>query len=90
MEQTKSALLASALELEYSLHDAGLAPISDVPVHFRFVPHEQPENIIKHLLNHNIIVRQKTNAEGISGFRIVAPDANYMPKIRSALKTLSY
>jgi len=83
---TTKELLNSAMEMEVALTKAGFNPIHNVPVHFRFVPHQNPRLVADKLSEAGVIVRVKSAIEGICGLRFVAPLPSQLSVLISALE----
>jgi homoserine O-acetyltransferase/O-succinyltransferase len=86
LTETRDQLLADAVLLQDALAEFG-AVDADVPVHYRFLRHDNPLAVHRQLLAHGIVTRVFTEREPgrIPGLRLTAPTTEEMPRVLAAL-----
>lgn len=89
---TLGRLLATARRMEALLQDRfGDDVVTEgVPVHYRFVHHDDPHRVREHLAAHGVAVRSFSGHDRgrISGLRIVAPTDDEMDRLTHAVERL--
>lgn len=86
-DRTRERLLATAALLERLLMDLFSSVVMDVPVHYRFVPADDPEAAYQLFLRHGLVVRAFSGNERgrIPGVRVTAPTETEFDAVKAAL-----
>jgi histidinol-phosphate aminotransferase len=86
-ERTRQELCAVAAEMESMLIASFGTATQGVPVHYRFVPVDEPARVRQGLLRSGVVVRafRAGDPGRVPGIRVAAPIASELPRLRSAL-----
>nr|WP_198587263.1 aminotransferase class I/II-fold pyridoxal phosphate-dependent enzyme [Glycomyces xiaoerkulensis] len=88
--QTRERLLRQAEGMQAALEASPLGVLAGAPVHYRFVPADDPSTIHKRLLDLGFVVRAFNGAEPgrVSGLRITTPIEDELAAFARALETI--